>query len=219
MNIFMPMKKIFIILCSIIPATHALAQNVDYSLGNNNPFIQYQYKTDAQWEAVNQVKKVDKSNSVQPLANPLTAKNSKYKNLLAASQEMNGCWDRAASTYGVDPWLLMAIAQVESGFNKHAINKNSNASIDLGMMQINSIWLPTLRKYNIDTRNLFEPCTSVFVGAWIVAHNIRRFGYNQDGIGAYNSPSNIKIRRAYAQKVYASYQQLIRDFQPKMAQR
>lgn len=218
------MKKIqyikkLIFLTSLLTYNIGLAESANYTLGNSNPFTQYQYKTDAQWENVNKapVKKVEKldyfSNAI---SSPVSIKNKKYQYLLESSNELNGCWDKAASTYKVDPWLLMAIAKVESGFNKRAFNKNTNKSIDLGMMQINTIWLPTLKKFGIESHNLFEPCTSVFVGAWIVAQNIKHFGYNQDGIGAYNSPGNITLRRAYARKVYASYNELIKDFQPQL---
>ena len=45
-----------------------------------------------------------------------------------------------------------------------------------------------------------------------MAQNIKHFGFNHDGIGAYNSPGNITIRRNYAKKVYQAYNQLINDF-------
>lgn len=121
----------------------------------------------------------------------------------------SNCWDAAGHTYQVDPWLLFAIAKVESGFKSHAINRdNKNKTLDIGLMQINSAWLPTIKRFGIEPNALFEPCVSIHVGAWILAQNIKQFGYNIDGIGAYNSPKNIKIRRAYAQKVAAVYRDL-----------
>lgn len=56
------------------------------------------------------------------------------------------CFEEAAAYHHVDPWLLMSIAYVESGFDSHATNVNKNGSYDTGLMQINSIWLSTLRK-------------------------------------------------------------------------
>lgn len=212
-------------------ASQCFAQGVDYRTGNSNPFANYQYKSEAAWEkdkitnksqpVINQ-NNVSRNNNISftnSISNPVTVVNKKYKHLIANSNQLSGCWDKAAATYKVDPWLLMAIAQVESGFNSMAINRNKNQSTDLGIMQINTIWLPTLKKYGIEAQHLFQPCTSVFVGAWIVAQNIRSFGYNQDGIGAYNSPRNVTIRRAYAKKVYAAYNQLITDFRPAIVQR
>lgn len=136
---------------------------------------------------------------------------AKYKNLLNISSQTHGCWDGAARAYKLDPWLLMAIAKVESSFNNTAINKNKNSSTDIGMMQINTIWLPTLKKFGINPQDLMNPCTSIFVGAWIMAQNIKNFGYNLDGIGAYNSPRNVTIRREYAKKVYKAYNELTQD--------
>lgn len=122
------------------------------------------------------------------------------------------CWDNAGSIYGVDPWLLMAYAKVESSFRENAINKNTNKSTDIGMMQINSIHLPKLAKHGISKSQLYDACTSIHIGAWIAADNIKRFGYNIDGIGAYNSPGNPKIRRAYGAKVIEAYNVLIKKY-------
>ncbi len=120
------------------------------------------------------------------------------------------CWDSAGKKYGVDPWLLFAYASVESNFNATAINKaNRNKTKDIGMMQINSSWLPTLKKYKISENDLYSPCVSIYVGAWIASQNIKQHGYNEDGIGAYNSPFNKTIRRAYAKKVIVSYNKLV----------
>ena len=125
---------------------------------------------------------------------------------------VKGCWESAGATYHLDPWLLFAYAKTESSYNATAMNRNSNGSYDIGLMQINSSWLPTLRRYGIGAQDLLNPCRSIFVGAWIAAQNIQRFGYNIDGIGAYNSPGNITIRRRYASKVYANYQYLVKEF-------
>lgn len=136
----------------------------------------------------------------------------KYKHLAENQHRIGQCWDQAASTYKVDPWLLMAIAKTESSFNPNAVNKaNKNGSTDYGLMQINSFWLKTLKQHNITKDDLLEPCVSIFVGAWILSENIKQFGYNIDGIGAYNAPRNVKIRRNYASKVYANYRTLVAD--------
>lgn len=193
-------------------------QAEDYSQGHNPFAKRYIYKSEAQILAEEQSQLLAQQGVVNyfnsNIQNPIILRNSskKYASLQANAQALNGCWDKAGAAYGVDPWLLFSIAKVESSFNGRAINANRNGTYDLGLMQINSFWLPTLRKFGIDTRQLFEPCTSVFVGAWIVSQNIRRFGYNQDGIGAYNSPGNIGIRRNYARKVYQAYYELTHDF-------
>jgi soluble lytic murein transglycosylase-like protein len=178
-----------------------------YNNGNSNPFTHYEYTG-----SVNNQSNYSTYFS-NKITSPMTLKKSKkYQSLIDNAQSLNGCWDKAGIAYNVDPWLLFSIAKVESGFKRNATNTNTNKSIDIGMMQINTIWLPTLHKFGIEKMDLLEPCTSVFVGAWIVAQNIRKFGYNQDGIGAYNSPGNITIRRNYARKVYSAYNELTHDF-------
>ena len=112
------------------------------------------------------------------------------------------CFEEAGARYGVSPELLRAIAHVESGMNPLAHNPgNKNGSEDIGLMQINSRWLPELGKYGIRRSDLWEPCTSIHVGAWVLAGNIRRLGNTWQAIGAYNAKSK-KKRIDYANRVY-----------------
>ena len=112
----------------------------------------------------------------------------------------HACWEEAAARYQVNSTLLYAIARAESALNPTAIGNNANGTRDIGLMQINSAWLPTLSRYGITERDLFEPCTSIHVGAWILAGNIQRLGYTWDAVGAYNTP-NPKLARNYIDKV------------------
>lgn len=121
--------------------------------------------------------------------------------LTLASSPGLACWEDAANKYGVNPHLLYAIAKTESNFNSLAINRNKNGSYDVGLMQINSLWLPTLRKYGINEDHLFQPCVSIHVGAWILAQNMRRLGNSWNAVGAYNSGDPTR-RLQYAMKVY-----------------
>jgi len=118
----------------------------------------------------------------------------------AAALPVQACWDDAAQRYQVSSALLYAIARTESGLNPHAIGRNRNGSRDIGLMQINSTWLPKLATHGIHERDLFEPCTNIHVGAWILADNVSRLGYTWEAVGAYNA-TNPALRRAYIDKV------------------
>ena len=110
------------------------------------------------------------------------------------------CWEQAARRHQVNPHLLVAIAEVESGLRPDAIGRNTNGSIDIGLMQINSLWLPELRRHGIVPRDLLDPCVSVHVGAWVLAQKMRVHGTTWTAVGAYNAGSAV-LRERYARKV------------------
>jgi soluble lytic murein transglycosylase-like protein len=120
--------------------------------------------------------------------------------VLCAAVPAQACWNEAAARYRVNSGLLYAIARTESGLNPLAVGRNRNGSRDIGLMQINSAWLPTLAAYGISERDLFHPCTSIHVGAWLLAHNFHHLGYTWEAVGAYNAASP-SLRRAYIDKV------------------
>ncbi len=134
--------------------------------------------------------------------------NSKNMSFQMPNQSANYCWDNAETRYGVPAKLLVAIAKVETGINPSTVGKkNKDGSYDIGLMQINSGWLPKLSKYNITENDLFKPCTNIMVGAWILSDNIHRLGYNWDAVGAYNAKTNWK-RDIYAKKVHKAILEL-----------
>lgn len=118
------------------------------------------------------------------------------------------CWTMAGNHYGIDPWILFAYAKTESNFNPKAINKqNKNKTYDIGMMQINSIWLPTLKKLGIKESMLYDPCQSIYVAAWIVKTNFDRYGKTYNGIVAYNVGNpNRKDAKEAAKRYYAKFE-------------
>lgn len=121
---------------------------------------------------------------------------------LAFSQdELSVCFEQAQTRYQVPAWLLWSVGKVESGFNAKAINVNANGTRDLGLMQINTGWLPALKAHGIREEHLWDPCTNIMVGAWVMAQNIQALGWNWEAIGAYNARSSSK-RNAYAWKIY-----------------
>ncbi|SRR5450830_541147 len=120
---------------------------------------------------------------------------------LAFCLPAKACWEEVADWYGINVHLLYAIAKTESNLNPLAMNRNKNGSYDIGLMQINSSWLPTLKKYGVDEKKLQDPCINLQVGAWILSQNMQRLGTTWEAVGAYNA-RNPQLRIKYAQKVY-----------------
>ena len=96
------------------------------------------------------------------------------------------CWEAASQSNGIPVDVLKAVAKTESNFNPKAVNKNSNGSYDIGMMQINSGWLPKLEAFGLTEASLYDACTNLKVGAWILSNNAKKLGWNWNAIGAYN---------------------------------
>ncbi|AOJ73587.1 MULTISPECIES: lytic transglycosylase domain-containing protein [Burkholderia] len=116
------------------------------------------------------------------------------------------CIDDAAAFHRVNPRLLRVIAEYESSMSTYAVNRNKNGSEDIGLMQINTSWLPTLARYGIRREHLYNGCVSAYVGAWILASNVRRFGPTWKAVGAYNAVTPSK-QLVYASAIYRRYMQ------------
>jgi len=122
-----------------------------------------------------------------------------------ASVPYKKCFEEAANRYGLDKRMLVAIAKTESGIRTVIGPKNGNDTYDIGVMQINSAWRPTLAKYGISEHGLLDPCTNIHVGAWILATNIQVHGPTWKAVGAYNARTPSK-QVVYVKKVQRNYE-------------
>ncbi|ELW9450577.1 lytic transglycosylase domain-containing protein [Burkholderia cenocepacia] len=110
------------------------------------------------------------------------------------------CFDEAAKYQQVNPLILRAIAWQESRNRPGALNKNTNGSVDYGLMQINSIHLPTLSRYGIGRDTLMEPCKNVYIAAWHLKQKMNRYGNTWQAVGAYHSETP-SLRDKYARQI------------------
>ncbi|WP_162917531.1 lytic transglycosylase domain-containing protein [Dongia deserti] len=117
---------------------------------------------------------------------------------------MMDCFNEAGRTYKVPPMLLQAIAWVESRYDKNANNYNTNGSVDMGVMQINSLWLEPLAEYGIEQRHLYNACLNINIAAWILRKQINEVGYNWQAVAHYHSRTPER-GDSYARKVARVY--------------
>ena len=114
------------------------------------------------------------------------------------------CIDMAATRHGVNSDLLRAIAYFESSLNPAAVHKNANGTVDIGLMQINSVHLPVLAKYGIDRAKLSGSCVSAEVGAALLQALTIRYGPTWRAVGEYHSHTP-GLAAAYARSIRDLY--------------
>jgi hypothetical protein len=127
------------------------------------------------------------------------------------------CIEASARYYGLPSALLQAI-RVQEGGSPGSWRRNADGSLDYGVMQINSRWLPRLTRAGYTASVLtYDACASIAAGAWILAHSLADHdAWNRPNAGAnaywravgdYHSHSPWR-NRWYAERVWMRYQQL-----------
>ena len=108
----------------------------------------------------------------------------------------------AGEYYEIQPLLLKAIAQTESGQNPNALNcANKNGTCDYGIMQINSVHLPVLKSQGITIEKLFDEKTNIRVGAQVLTYKTHN---------CYNGKNN---GNDYYSKVIRNYDRIAKAVQ------
>ena len=131
--------------------------------------------------------------------------------------QVSACLQQAAQRYHVPEMLLTAI-RLQEGGQPGMANRNTNGSVDYGVMQINSIHLSVLSEagYTADVLR-WNVCANIRVAAWILAKEMKQDGvWVKDdpsprdywrAVGAYHSRTP-RLNRQYAKDVWQRYQQL-----------
>lgn len=83
------------------------------------------------------------------------------------------CMALVAQIYSLPPRVLPSIQAVEGG-GPGAVHRNADGSDDLGVMQINTLWLPALSRYTrldpaeVRDRLLRRPCFNIAAAGLIL---------------------------------------------------
>jgi hypothetical protein len=122
----------------------------------------------------------------------------------------------AAAFYHLPPRVLPSIQVVEGGRPALA-QMNINGTADLGVMQINTIWIAPLARYAhmsgpaVTDRLLNDPCFNIAASAAIMrVYLIEAHGDLMVAIGHYHSHTPA-LSAAYQEKVLSAAQTLFRQ--------
>jgi hypothetical protein len=142
---------------------------------------------------------------LQPLATKLERKDMAY-----STEQVKRILVSAAQKYNVDPKIVLAIAQHESGFRPGVNNAglNKNGTTDWGLMQLNDI---TLKTYGLTPEQALDPVTNAEYGVRLLKSNLDRFGGDVDkAIWGYAAgPGNVKGTPPAA---VVNYQNYVRNY-------
>ena len=118
------------------------------------------------------------------------------------------CINQAAIHYLIPAPLIIAVLKTENGKNGMA-SQNKNGTVDLGVMQINSSWLPTLAHFGYTAKDVqFNRCKNVDAGAWILSSEMKSTASIWRGVGDYHSHTPNK-NNEYVKLVSMRYQSIV----------
>lgn len=109
------------------------------------------------------------------------------------------CIEPIGQEYKVPPAIIRSVMMVESSGRNVISGSNRNGTRDYGVMQINSWWLPILRKHEIEQKDLMNVCTNIAVGAWLLQYSFSKTGEWKEALAAYHAGYG-KRHKPYAVK-------------------
>ena len=121
------------------------------------------------------------------------------------------CLEQVADRFGQNRDLLRSIAWNESHYHANAMHRNADGSYDIGFMQINSTHLPWLKSRGIDERALYDTCTNIWVGTYILTQFQHEYGRTWRAVGAYGAgdrQDHDSARANYAARIQRIYMSL-----------
>ena len=126
--------------------------------------------------------------------------------LTPAEARIRGCITTAADAYRLPASLILILLKVEGG-QLGAVSGNTNDTVDIGPMQVNTIWVPQIARHWRTTpqaayaalRDNF--CANIEGGTWILRQALDEAGGDfWSGVGIYHSHNPVH-KATYLRKV------------------
>jgi len=133
----------------------------------------------------------------------------------AVQEPVEVCIAQASDRYDVPDLLIKSILHVESRTGQAKGGRVGDKKPDgggyaLGPMQINTLWLKELAKYELNEADIKDSlCMNVMVGTWILRGYYEH--HNQDwtkAVMSYNAGFRLENGRPYAVKVITHWHSL-----------
>jgi hypothetical protein len=119
---------------------------------------------------------------------------------------IRACILSAAQLYREPPALLLIILNVEGG-TLGAVSQNTNGTVDIGPMQVNQIWVPTVAAHWDASKDATFAalrdnfCANVEAGAWILRQGLDEAHGDLWGAVAYYHSHNPEYQQQYLMSV------------------
>lgn len=110
--------------------------------------------------------------------------------------ETNNHIDKMAKRYGLNPDIVKALIEEESGWLSSAEGDNGES---VGLMQIQERWNKDRMK-RLGVTDLYDPQQNITVGCDILSELLNKYGNYKDALSVYNS-GNTYDGRQYAERI------------------
>ena len=120
--------------------------------------------------------------------------NTNYKNYLKI-KKYDIYFKKASEIYKIPKEVLMAIAFTENeSLKPNAIRHNKNKTEDIGLMQINTLWIKEFQYIGLSKQKLLDVENNIYVASLILSNLIKKYGYSLSTIAKYHSKNIEKCK-------------------------
>lgn len=116
-----------------------------------------------------------------------------------AKLETNNHIDKMAKRYGLNPDIVKALIEEESGWLASAEGDDGQS---IGLMQIQERWHKDRMK-RLGVNDLYDPEQNITVGCDVLSELLNKYGNYKDALSVYNSGNTVEGRE-YADRILSN---------------